>query len=88
MYRSAKACLAIEKLEEAEDAIARAIALDSKNSTFKNLRVEIEKRKEILDARNKEAAAAVKRKREAEHTLKIALQASLPTILLTKRIGK
>lgn len=83
LYRSAKACLAIDKLAEAEDAITRALATDQKNSTFEALRSDIEKRKAIVDARDRETAIVASRKREEERTLKLALQVSLG-ISLTK----
>jgi predicted Zn-dependent protease len=74
LYRSAKACLAIDKLDEAEDAITRAMNLDPSNSTFQNLKLEIAKRKGIVSTRNEQAMATATRKREAERTLQAALK--------------
>lgn len=74
LYRSAKACLAIEKLDEAEDAITRAMNLNSSNSTFQNLKLEIAKRRGIINARNEQVMTTESRKREAERILKSALK--------------
>ena len=83
LYRSAKACLAIDKLAEAEDAITRALATDQKNPTFEALKSDIERRKAIVDARDRKAAVIASRKREEEHALKLALRVFL-RISLTK----
>ena len=77
LYRSAKACLAIDKLDEAEDAITRAMNLDPSNSTFQNLKLEISKRKGIVTARNEQVIATAARKGESERTLQTALKVSL-----------
>jgi len=74
LYRSAKACLAVDKLDEADDAITRAMKLDASNSTFQNLKLEIAKRKGIIDARNQQTMETAARKREAEHNLQSALK--------------
>ena len=74
LYRSAKACLAIDKLDEAEDAITRAMNLDPSNSTFQNLKLEISKRKGIVSVRNEQVMETAARRREAERTLQDALK--------------
>jgi hypothetical protein len=74
LYRSAKACLAIDKVDEADDAITRAMNIDSSNSTFQNLKLDIIKRKEIINAKNEEVNRAEARKREANRNLNIALK--------------
>ena len=76
LYRSARACLAIDKFDEAQDAITRAMNLDPSNSTFQNLKLEIAKRKGIVTARNEQVTATAARKREAERTLQRALEVS------------
>ena len=76
LYRSAKACLAIDKLEEAEDAITRAMNLDPSNSTFQNLKLEIAQRRGIVDARTEQSLISTAKKREAERTLQTALKVS------------
>lgn len=77
LYRSARACFAIDKLDEAEDAIARALVLDPSNPTFQKLKRDISKRKEVNDIRNREIMAKAARKREEERTLKSALKVYL-----------
>lgn len=74
LYRSAKACLAIDKLDEAEDAITRAMNLDPSNSTFQNLKLEIAQRRGIVDARTEQALISTAKKREAERTLQTAIK--------------
>ena len=74
LYRSAKACLAIDKLEEADDAITRAMKFDASNSTFQNLKLEIAKRKGIIDSRNQKTMETAANKREAERNLQSALK--------------
>jgi hypothetical protein len=74
LYRSARACLAIDKLEEADDAIMRAMKLDASNLTFQNLKLEIAKRKGIIDGRNQQTMETVTKKREAERNLQSALK--------------
>ena len=76
LYRSAKACLAIDKLDETEDAISRAMNLDPSNSTFQNLKLEIAKRRGIVNARNEQVLTSSAKKKEAERTLQTALKVS------------
>ena len=66
--------MAIDKLEEADDAIMRAMKLDASNSTFQNLKLEIAKRKGIIDARNHQTMQTATKKREAERNLQSALK--------------
>lgn len=82
LYRSAKACLAIDKLDEAEDAITRAMNLDSSNSSFQNLKLEIAKRKGIITARNEEITTNEAKKREGDRALKLALK-----VFISKELG-
>jgi hypothetical protein len=74
LYRSARACLAIDKLEEADDAIMRAMKLDDSNSTFQNLKLEVANRKGIIAARNQQTTQSAAKKREAERSLQSALK--------------
>jgi hypothetical protein len=66
--------LAIDKLEEADDAIMRAMKLDASNSTFQNLKLEIGKRKGIFDTRIQQTMETATKKREAERNLQSALK--------------
>jgi hypothetical protein len=74
LYRSARACLELDKLDEAQDAIVRAIKLDSNNPTFKQLSSEIEKQRQIVENRNKESMARNAKEVDANWTLKNALK--------------
>jgi len=77
LYRSARACLATDKLDEANDAITRAMNIDSSNSTFQNLRLEIAKRKGVIEARTQKTMESAAKKREAERNLQSALKVPL-----------
>jgi len=58
-YRSATACLALDKIPEATDACARGLALDPNNAPIKALSTKIDSRKAYLDS-----VAKVRRERE------------------------
>jgi hypothetical protein len=79
-FRSAKALLALDKVEEAEACIANAIMLNPEHTQINELAGKIEKRKEHL-----EKLEAVRRERERkkkweEDAIKIALKArNIPT---------
>ena len=79
LYRSARACFALDKVEEALDAINRAIDLDVTNKPFQKLKDDITKRKGIVDARNQENERKVARRRDVERALKTALKVFTPT---------
>lgn len=74
LYRSARACLAIDKLEEADDALSRALKLDSSNSNFITLKLEISRRKSIIDSQNRQVQVTQAKKRDSERALKVALK--------------
>jgi cytochrome c-type biogenesis protein CcmH/NrfG len=74
LYRSARACLATDKLEEADDALSRALKLDPSNSSFINLKLEIARRKSIYDSQNRQIQATQAKKRDSERALKVALK--------------
>src|SRR5271168_2513881 len=74
LYRSAKACFALEKMEEAEDAVSHALKLDPKNSPAKMLLTDIQQRRNVVDSRNQATQSREARKRDEERTLKTALQ--------------
>jgi tetratricopeptide (TPR) repeat protein len=80
LYRSARACFAIDKLDEADDALSRAVKLDPSNPSFLNLKREIAKRKAIFEKRKRGVIATTQRKRDAERALKAALKVR-PSIL-------
>jgi tetratricopeptide (TPR) repeat protein len=78
LYRSARACFALDKLDEAEDAITRAIEIDSSNKSFQSLLSDISKRRGAVTARAEETIKKVQHKREVERTLKAALKVLPP----------
>lgn len=74
-YRSAKALLALGKVEEAEDACARGLAVDGGNAALKALAGEIaRKAAEIAERRRKEEERLARERRE-ETVLKAAIKA-------------
>lgn len=74
LYRSARACFALDKIEEAEDAISLALEVDPSNKTFQKLKVDITKRKDIVEARKIQEERKLQRKRDEERALKAALK--------------
>jgi hypothetical protein len=74
LYRSARACLVTDKLDEADDAITRAMNHDASNSTFQNLKLEIAQRKGIIDTRNQKTMETAAKKRQVERNLQSALK--------------
>ena len=81
LYRSAKACFALDKVEEADDAISRAMEIETKNATFQKLKAEISKKKGVVNARTKEEETKLARKRDEERALKLALRVLLVLVL-------
>ena len=84
-YRSASACLALDKVAEAEDACARGLAVDAENKALQLLKEKIIKRKTQLDELEKWRREREERKRREESTLKHALKArGIPTRTTSK----
>jgi hypothetical protein len=82
LYRSAKACLALDKVDEADDAISRAMESDPANASFRSFKADISKRKGIVHARTKEEEAKLSRRRDEDRALKMALKVSLSSTSL------
>ena len=79
-YRSASACLALDKIPEAEDAAARGLEVDATNASLKALALKVEKRKTHLETLEKQRREREQKKTAEESTLKIALKArNIPT---------
>ncbi|KAK6512671.1 hypothetical protein TWF506_008846 [Arthrobotrys conoides] len=75
LYRSAQACLALDKIPEAEDCVRRGFAIDKNNSSFEAIYQKISSRKEAL-ARLQQASQERERSSKAkEVALKRALEA-------------
>ncbi|RVD89984.1 uncharacterized protein DFL_000968 [Arthrobotrys flagrans] len=79
LYRSARACLALDKIPEAEDCVRRGLAIDKGNSSLKAIQEKISSRKEVLvrsqqagqerERLSKAKEAALKRALETRHVI-------------------
>lgn len=79
-YRSAKALLKVDRIEEADDICARGLAIDAENKSLKQVAEEITKRAREIDDKNKKAAERKATAQRREMLLKAALKArSIPT---------
>ena len=79
-YRSASACLALDKIAEAEDAARRGLLIDANNAALGIVSEKTLKRKAYVEKIAKERQEREDRKRQEETTLKIALKArNIPT---------
>jgi len=87
LYRSARACLALDKVEEADDVISRAMEIDPANASFQHLKTDISKRKGVVDSRIKEQEAKLAQKRDEDRALKMALKV-FPFLYLAKALGQ
>lgn len=73
-YRSASACLALDKLNEAADACSRGLEVDATNSALKLLAEKTVKRKDHLATVEKQRREREERRRAEEKTLALALK--------------
>ncbi|OCK88154.1 TPR repeat protein-like protein [Cenococcum geophilum 1.58] len=79
-YRSASACLALDKLPEASDACTRGLEIEPQNVALKTLSTNISKRKDHLDALGKARREREERKAAKTRTLVLALKSrNIPT---------
>lgn len=84
-YRSASACLALDKLPEAEDACARGLEADPSNTALPPLAAKISKRMAYVAQVERQRREREERKRREENTLKHALKSrNIPTRTTTK----
>lgn len=74
-YRSGTACLALDKLPEAEWACNRGLVLDSANAPLKALKTKITKRKEYVASVEKARREREEKAASERATLKLALKA-------------
>ncbi|KAI2622242.1 TPR-like protein [Hypomontagnella submonticulosa] len=74
-YRSAKAFLAVGRIEEADDACARGLALDENNAALKGVARDIVKRSEEAAAKQKKENERVAQEKRREMLIKAALKA-------------
>ncbi|RDW79512.1 TPR repeat protein [Coleophoma cylindrospora] len=75
LYRSGKALLALGRIEEADDACARGLALDAENVALKALARDIVKKSAEIQARKKRDLEREQRRLKEVYTLKAALKA-------------
>ena len=73
-YRSASACLALDKIPQAEDACSRGLEIDSNNTALKTLKSKIQKRKEHLEEVGKKRKEREERAKAEAMALKLALK--------------
>ena len=74
-YRSARALLALNKVEQARDACARGLAADEKNAALSALRAEIVKRTGEVEAKMKEEGARLEQAKRRQVLIRAALKA-------------
>ncbi|PBP24738.1 TPR repeat protein [Diplocarpon rosae] len=74
-YRSAKALLALDRIDEADDACTRGLALEAENKALQHVAQEISTRHAIVAARKAEELARAQRQRLEKTTLATALRA-------------
>lgn len=74
-YRSAKALLAVDRIEEADDVCARGLAVDGGNKALQAVAQDIIKRAKELDARRKKEAERQATEKRRETLLKAAIAA-------------
>ncbi|KAF2218297.1 TPR repeat protein-like protein [Elsinoe ampelina] len=72
-YRSATACLALDKLPEAEDACHRGLGVDLSNAALQTLANKIAKRKQYVQDQENARRKREERKRAEETALRTAL---------------
>jgi hypothetical protein len=75
LYRSAKALLAVERIEEADDACARGLALDESNKALQAVARDIIAKSEEVTARKKRENERLAREKRREMLLQAALKA-------------
>ena len=74
-WKSAKALLAVDRIDEAEDACARGLALDGENVQLKTLSEEIKARVAGIAAKQQKELARTRQERHRELLIKAALLA-------------
>lgn len=74
-YRSASACLALDKIPEAEDACSRGLEIDSTNTALKTLQSTIQKRKQHLEEVEQKRREREERAAAEKANLALALKA-------------
>lgn len=79
-YRSARALLAVDRIEEADDVCARGLALDENNKALRDVAADIIKRAKEVDAKRRKVAEREAREKRRALLIKAALKArGIPT---------
>ncbi|KAF5026853.1 hypothetical protein F66182_1048 [Fusarium sp. NRRL 66182] len=79
-YRSARALLAVDRIQEADDVCARGLELDESNASLKSVAGDIIKRAKEMDALRKRDAEREAKEKQRAMLVKAALRArSIPT---------
>ncbi|KAF4971904.1 hypothetical protein FSARC_1409 [Fusarium sarcochroum] len=79
-YRSARALLAVDRIEEADDVCARGLTLDESNASLRAVADDIIKRAKEIDARRKRDAEREAKEKRRALLIKAALRArNIPT---------
>ena len=73
-YRSSSACLALDKIPEAEDASVRGLEVEPNSSALKDLQMKILKRKGHLEELERKKREREEREKAEEMSLKLALR--------------
>ncbi|KAK8051340.1 hypothetical protein PG993_002725 [Apiospora rasikravindrae] len=84
-YRSARALLAVDRIAEADDACARGLALDEKNTALQAVARDIIKRNELVAAKQRKEDERIAREKRREVLLKAALAARNITTRTTEK---
>ncbi|PNS15393.1 Hsp70/Hsp90 co-chaperone cns1 [Sphaceloma murrayae] len=84
-YRSATACLALDKIPEADDACARGLEIDPSNAALKTLATKIISRNKYLNDLESARRKREERKRQGEEALRLALKARNISIRTTTK---
>ncbi|KAH7060444.1 hypothetical protein B0J12DRAFT_708291 [Macrophomina phaseolina] len=74
-YRSASACLSLDKIPEAEDSCERGLAIDANNAALKALKIKIATRKKHLEETDRKRKEREAKRRNEENALQLALRA-------------
>ncbi|KAI9696113.1 MAG: hypothetical protein M1836_005944 [Candelina mexicana] len=74
-YRSARACLALDKIPEALDACSRGLGVDPENSSLKNLRANSNERKAVVEEKERKTKEREERQKAGERAVRLALTA-------------
>ncbi|KAM5348259.1 hypothetical protein ACJ41O_008083 [Fusarium nematophilum] len=79
-YRSARALLAVDRIEEADDVCARGLSLDGSNASLRGVADDIVKRAKEIDARRRKDAEREAKEKRRGMLVKAALRArNIPT---------